>query len=339
VISAFAILGITVGSLVGTVYLYICYKTSERQYKTWQKIEFDTKSNTVIKKIVSVAAPLTLGSAIMGMTSIIDLLLVMQRLRASGLTETAASALYGNYTTLAVPLMNLVISLITPLSVAALPEITEQHVRGDKDALSKRAKSVLNLCAFIAIPCSVAFMVFPKEILTLLFKSESAAVGAPLLSLLAPSVIFLSMLTILNTFLEATGHTKAPLISMSIGAAAKLIVGYFLIGNPEIGILGAPIGTVVCYGVSFIISSALVFKLSALRFTMLLALYKPLFVSLISVFSSKLLYNALTKGDFSSLSFVICVVLAIGIYVLLSQIFTDVDVKAALKLSKHTKKA
>lgn len=338
-ISAFAIVGITLGSLVGCIYLYTCYKSSKRLYKTRQKSETCIKNKAVIKKIISVATPLTLGSAIMGITSIIDLLLVMQRLKASGLTESAASALYGNYTTLAIPLMNLVISLITPLSVAALPEITAQHVLGDKDALSKRAKTVLDLCAFISIPCSVAFMIFPKEILTLLFKTESAMIGAPLLSLLAPSVIFLSMLTMLNTLLEATGYTKAPLVSMGIGAAVKLIVGYLLIGNSEIGILGAPIGTTVCYGVSFVISFALALKLTSLKLTAILSLYKPLFISIISVFSSKMIYCALTNGDFSAIAFVASAAFAIGVYVILSQIFTDIDIKSALKLSKHTKKA
>jgi stage V sporulation protein B len=339
IISALTVLGITIGSLIGCIYLYICQKNSKPHNKTGQKSDIAIDKKEILKRIFYIAAPLTLSGAVMGITNIIDLFLIMQRLLSLGYNEQSASALYGNYTTLAVPFLNLVISLVGPLAVAALPVITEQHVKGCGAELQKRFEMIFHLCAFIAIPCAVAFMIFPVEILTLLFKDESALVGAPLLCLMAPSVVFLSLLTMLNTALEATSHARVPLISMSVGAVAKLILGYVLIGREEIGILGAPIGTAVCYGIAFIISVFFALKYGEIKFCALVSLYKPLLISVISIGIAKYIYIRLCAFTFSSLTFILCAVIAVLLYVLFSLFLEENSIKEIKSMSKHTKNA
>ena len=74
-----------------------------------------------------------------------------------------------------------------------------------------------------------------------------------MLTLLAPSVLFVSILTVINTILEANGCIYAPFISMSVGSAVKLILSQiFVLSSLEI--YGAPIGTGVSYLVSLFIS-------------------------------------------------------------------------------------
>ena len=118
VISAFTILGTTLGSFFGFIYLYF-KKRSFCSVNRGQRAQFSPK---LAKKILKIAVPLTATSAIASVSSIIDLTVIMKRLRATGNTELQAAILYGNYTTLAIPMLNLVATLIAPLSAILLPD-------------------------------------------------------------------------------------------------------------------------------------------------------------------------------------------------------------------------
>ena len=48
-----------------------------------------------------------------------------------------------------------------------------------------------------------------------------------------------------NAFLNTSGKQRYPIISMIAGAAVKILSNYFLVGT--IGIMGAPLSTVLCY--------------------------------------------------------------------------------------------
>ena len=56
----------------------------------------------------------------------------------------------------------------------------------------------------------------------------------------------LSML-LCNSILQACGHVNLPIIAAVIGCGIKVSVNYVLCGNPDFGIKGAPIGTLLCY--------------------------------------------------------------------------------------------
>lgn len=74
-----------------------------------------------------------------------------------------------------------------------------------------------------------------------------AELAAPKLSILSISIFFICVLSTSNAVLQAHGKQKLPIISLVAGSVAKLILGFVLIGIPQIGIYGAPISTVVCY--------------------------------------------------------------------------------------------
>ena len=97
-------------------------KTTKKEYNLEQEIDIP-KNRSILKRVLSISVPITLGSAVMSLGGLIDLAMTMRQLHLLGYTEQEATAFYGNYTTLAVPMYNLVISLISPISVALLPVI------------------------------------------------------------------------------------------------------------------------------------------------------------------------------------------------------------------------
>ena len=132
----------------------------------------------------------------------------------------------------------------------------------------------------IAIPCTVGVCVFSEPILKLIFKSESSAeLAAPKLSILSISIFFICVLSISNAVLQAHGKQKLPIISLVAGSVAKLILGFVLIGIPQIGIYGAPISTVVCYMIATSFNIYFMAKYADVKPAVFRTFWKPLIAS------------------------------------------------------------
>ena len=57
-----------------------------------------------------------------------------------------------------------------------------------------------------------------------------------------------------TAIMQAHNHMVLPVINTLIGGLLKVGVNFILVGNPDIGILGAPIGTFVCFLVIMVLN-------------------------------------------------------------------------------------
>ena len=250
VICGMCVLGITIGSSVSAAYLYVAFKTMFFIEKTEQS---DTQSKEMLKKsIYKIALPISFGAAMLNLGGVIDLGIIMNRLTDFGMTESEANAIYGNYTTLAVPMVNLVISLISPIMLAFLPKLACAYNDHHRDEAISVLRKMLYVHGAIAIPAACAFYFYSFELLDILFSVSSAAIGAELLIILSLGLALLSLLTIVNTALEAQGSIRLSVISLIIGSVVKAVGNFILIAR--FGVIGAPLSTVISYGISFLIS-------------------------------------------------------------------------------------
>lgn len=288
-LSAFTVLGITLGTIFSALYLVISTKSVLPKKKCRTKI----KSYNIIKRIIKISVPLTLGAAVMSISNIIDLLTIMSRLRALGYSEAGASALYGNYTTLAIPMFNLVTALVSPFFIAALPLISRSFARGDFKDFEDKTALALRKALFISVPATVVFIFYSKESLSLIFEKSAVEVGAPLLSILAPSLIFFTAQCVINTALEGAGHYKAPIITMLVGAAVKLVASFFLISNGGFGIAGAPFGTVLSYAFGFFTALLFLYTSTTVTVPIFREIFRPLLCALGAFSIAELLKNLL----------------------------------------------
>ena len=55
---------------------------------------------------------------------------------------------------------------------------------------------------------------------------------------------------------------KLPILTVIIGGITKIVMNYVLVGNPSIGIKGAPISTLCCYLVIVVLNLFFVWKYS-----------------------------------------------------------------------------
>jgi stage V sporulation protein B len=334
-VSAFTILGITVGSFLGFIYLSIHEKrqytiVSSRQKRNY----FSTKQ---AKKIISIALPLTLTSAIGNLGNIIDLTLIMNRLKNIGYSELQAGILYGNYTTLAVPMLNLLASFIAPLSAVLLPLISKSDVRNNRELLSQNVSVAMKIICFISIPVSIIFLIKPYELLSLIFEDSSAIISAPLLQILAPGIIFMAMSTVLNTTLEGIGRTTVPLISLIIASCIKLLVNYIMIGNDSLGILGASFGTSISYFFCFIISIFYISTKEKIQLKISKDIIKIFFASVFAL-GIMLIFNQLSSKN-NLIENILAFIIFALVYIISLALMGFKELKRIINSAKSTKYA
>ena len=336
ILSAFTILGVSFGALLGLIYLLVCTKIN-LAIDNSRQISPILENRQIIRRILSISIPITLSAAIMSITNIIDLGLIIRSLIESGLKDIEANALYGNYTTLAVPMLNLAMAVISPISIAYLPVFTKCCVTADNKGLMKTQRSAIELTAFMAAPIMIGLMTFSKEILALLFPKSGIIVGSKLLFLIAPSILFSSVLLIINTILEAKGMVKAPLISMSIGGIIKIASSYFLIANTNLGILGAPVGTVLSYAAALFVSIIIYTIAIKSYIPIFTASFLPYLIAAVSVMISRFVFDKLKFCMSDNLSLLISIMLAALIYLGISMVLGVLGKSKIRELAKYTK--
>lgn len=90
--------------------------------------------------------------------------------------------------------------------------------------------------------------VLAQPITHLIFGNrDSSPITARILFLMGIGAIFASLSTPVNSMLQAVGRTDLPVKLLAVGLIIKITLNYFLVGIPEINVLGAGAGTLACY--------------------------------------------------------------------------------------------
>ncbi len=325
-ISGFAILGVSVGSVASCIYLYLKIPKINQgsRYVLSQK-----ERKNITRDILKIAVPISVSASVINLTSLIDIGLIMRGLQRAGYTTTEATAMYGNYSTLVVPMLNLVISLITPFTVAALPRLSRLYMRNKREEYAKQMNTLIRSIMFFVTHTIFLLFLYSNEILDILFPSASSLIASPLLSCLAPAFLLLTLMTILNTAIEATGDVKTPLISLILVTVVKLFVSSLLISRSGLGMMGIPLGNIVAYFIGLTIS---VFRISTLRIMQgyILSVVRFCVLSLLSITASHALIYYVLPIPLSVFSFVISISLSTVLYILMNT-FVDKDTFIELK--------
>ncbi len=317
-VAAYAILGITIGAGLGMIFLTftkLLFKSEKYDAEYLEESGENhetTPAKAILKRIVIIALPITISSSVMSLTSFIDSILIQNLLQTfKGMSENLATTIYGNYTTLAVPMFNLPPVLVYPISYSIVPLITAARTKGDKARAEKIMESALRVTVLIGLPCAIGLAALSEPILSLFYKERAAIVStAPLLSLLAPSTFFLCVLSVTNAMLQACGHERKPVISMLIGAAAKIAANVgllYLIGMP-----GTPVSTFVCYLTATVINIVFITKYTDLKLNFKRVFIRPFIAGVIcggAAIGSRLLFVRFLPGKIATILAILSAVL------------------------------
>lgn len=284
VTAAFAVGGLLVGVCLSTLYLTALKLCETSPTEENGAEEAEGRGRTLLR-ILRIAAPVTGNAIVLSIASVIDTALIPSRLLSLGLDSAEAEALYSGYGNLALPLFNFPAALITPIALALVPYLSAAIRSRNREGEWNVTASALRLSTLLAIPASMGLSVFALPILQLLYPRETSAVAsaAPLLSILALSVLSSCLITVTNAILSAYGKAGRALVSMSIGASVKIFLEYFLVGNAAVGIYGAPISTFLCNLIVTALNLWAVSRCTRGRFSAGRLFFRPFFAASIAV--------------------------------------------------------
>ena len=116
--------------------------------------------------------------------------------------------------------------------------------------------AVLTCGMLLALPAGIGLLSLASPIMYLLYPGTDHAIADPSMMLLGVASIFVCIMLVCNSVLQASGFVNLPIVIMVAGCAAKLIVNNFMVRS--VGAVGAAVGTLVCYVIVAVAELALI---------------------------------------------------------------------------------
>lgn len=246
VIAAGAIVGITIGLGLSIPVLIVQCRHIARDTPMTLNLDQPMSRGATARKILAVSIPITLSSSVLNIINLIDTANIRERLaNGAGFVQDKVDVLYGVYSK-GMTFFTVPSSFITPICVAVVPVIAGALAKRELGQAKSTVESCMKLTNLLAMPAAVGLTVLAQPIFDVLFPGSNER-GPELLTMLGIASYFVCTYLITNGVLQATGYEKLALIALPVGGLIKIGVNYVLVGNPDINISGAPIGTLVCY--------------------------------------------------------------------------------------------
>ncbi len=272
--SGATIAGISVGAGLSALYVFVKYRRNRKEVASMGGRAESYRSTA--KKLLAIAVPITIGAAGLQIINLLDEITVVDRLLMSlesegamslrlrelvdletavqSIEQDAAEIGKGIYS-FCQTIFNFPTAFIPCITAAIIPAITAALTRKDEKGAKQVQNSSLRVMSLIASPCAIGLLVLSEPIMALFGHSGGElSVAAWLLAILAPTVLVNSVTTMTTAIMQAHNHMVIPVVNTLIGGLLKVVVNYILVGNPDIGILGAPIGTFVCFLVIMVLN-------------------------------------------------------------------------------------
>lgn len=236
---------------------------------------------SALQRLLSFSVPVTLTALIFPMMGMVDLVLVPMRLSGTGIPRGEITALYGELSGMATPVVNLPSILTGSLAFALVPAVSEAYGLGDLASLRRKVDVAVKLCMIVAVPSTIGVYMLAPEISQLLYANERA--GDPL-RVMAPAILFLAVHQISSAVLQGMGQTLIPFLAILAGALCKFAMTWSLLPVQAVGIKGAALGTVFGFLISAGVNMAAVNVSGAGRFDFIQMVGKTVLASTLMAF-------------------------------------------------------
>ena len=168
---------------------------------------------------------------------------------------------YGHYA-LASAVAGSIGLLMQPIASVAYPRFVELNARGERPDVVAAYHRYTQMVTITLAPCAAVLALFSHHILLLWVRDTAiVAISAPVLSLLAPGMMFFALLSIPNYLQLASGNARV--LVVVYGVSLTLYIPSLLLGIASFGMLGAGCAvlgagaTIVAFGVFFMPGSSL----------------------------------------------------------------------------------
>lgn len=273
-------------------------------------IKTGTKPEKVNKELMQYSLPLLLSGMCMILLLSVDTWLI-------GYYRTATEV--GIYNA-AMPTAQMLYTLPTILLILFLPVLTELYAKGDKEEFKTVYKSTTKWIFLVNIPLLAIFLIFPKELINMLFGASYMS-GTTTFMILSAGFFTASIFMTSERMLMAVNKTKFILGGYATILILNTTLNLHLI--PKYGINGAAIASASSY-----ILLSIIFLTGSYKSTKTIPFTKDYAKSIAAALTASLaalLIKNLLQGKYTFLVLVACFILAYGIMLISLKAFDKED--------------
>ena len=269
--AAGALLGTTIAEAAALVYMLLLYLRNRSRFNALpQHAAEDEAGGSVMKQLLAISIPITIGACIVPLSQWIDSAMLMDRLQAAGNAYDAAKQFYGLFTGTVIRIINIPTALALAVSMSLVPAISSAKALNDDETVRRQSDLGLRFAFLIGFPCSIGMSVLAEPIMRFFYENtmEEAYLitGGQLLAVSSMTIVLFTVVQATSSILQGLGKQRIPMYTLVAGVVCKVILNYVLVGIPGIGIHGAPIASLVCYTVSLVPNLYYVLKYGKVRF-------------------------------------------------------------------------
>ena len=184
------------------------------------KNDFDFKN---IKKITNISLPTVSTRLIGNIGYFFEPIIITNVLLYIGYSNDFIIKEYGIISGYVIPLLTIPSFFTNSISSSLLPVVSDDLSRGNK--INKRIKQGLIFSLLIGIPFTIVLIIFPKELLSLIYNTN---LGIEYIRFLAPIFLLLYIQGPLTSVLQAMNLSKKAMMGSLIGILIRTIILFIL---------------------------------------------------------------------------------------------------------------
>lgn len=326
-----ALIGVSVSELVALVVIKFYYDARVRNHSL--PICVSTKGaksslrGSIMKRLLAIAIPITIGASIMPVTGIADSVFIINFLEkhdiAMGIAAEAANenarVAYTVLRSYVTPLINMPAVLTLSLSMSLVPAISQAVTRKEKRVVNAASRTGIKLAMFIGAPCAAGLFVLGGPIMSLLYSAvrnnqDRFIQAQQVMYIAAIGVLFLSLVQTLTGIIQGLGKPRVPVYFLALGGIVKVVSMLVLMQFTNMGILGAALSTVLCYAVAGILDTIYVIRQTRMNISYTDTFAKPLFASIVMGFAVFAVYTLGTKLGHSTLATLAALCVGVAVF-------------------------
>lgn len=326
-----ALIGVSVSELVALAVIKFYYDARIRNRSL--PVCVSTKGaksglrGSIIKRLLAIAIPITIGASIMPVTGIADSVFIINFLEkhdiAMGIAEEIANenarVAYTVLRSYVTPLINMPAVLTLSLSMSLVPAISQAVTRKEKRIVNAASRTGIKLAMFIGAPCAAGLFILGGPIMSLLYSAvrnnqDRFIQAQQVMYIAAVGVLFLSLVQTLTGIIQGLGKPRVPVYFLALGGIVKVVSMVILMQFTSMGILGAALSTVLCYAVAGIADTVYVIRKTRMNISYTDTFAKPLFSSIVMGFAVFAVYTLGSKLGHPTLATLASLCVGVAVY-------------------------
>lgn len=244
--------GVVAGIVAGEICCYGMLSFFHRRDKISSGMGYARRASEapLLQTMALLSLPILIIRLSTAMTQMMESLLIPARLQVAGFSSSQATALFGQLSGMALPLLFLPTVLIFPMNTALVPAVAGAVTLNKRRRLNCLVKLSLSGSVLTGLVSAVVLFLGASFLSEVIYGDVTAA---PLVACLAPIAppAYLQFTT--ASILHGFGRPGVAVANDLAGTALGLVIIYYLAADPAFGIFGVVWG----YSVTFVLISLL----------------------------------------------------------------------------------